>query len=66
MVEDGEARQEIRLDSPRIAVHVGPMVWAVQFRFSPDAMLLVMASDPYDPDDYIRDYEEYLALVRRP
>ena len=63
MVDDGKARQEIRLDSPRIAVHVAPLVWAVQYRFSPDAVLLVLASEPYDPDDYIRDYDEYRSLV---
>jgi hypothetical protein len=39
------------------------MIWAIQFRYSPDAMLLVFASDPYDPDDYIRDYDEFLSLA---
>ena len=37
------------------------MVWASQFRYSPDAVLLVLASHPYDPDDYIRDYGDFVA-----
>jgi hypothetical protein len=40
------------------------MVWAAQYRYSPDAVLLVFASDYYDADDYIRDYDTFLSLVR--
>ena len=40
------------------------MVWGVQYRYSPDAVLLVFASEEYDADDYIRDYEEFVELVR--
>lgn len=61
MVDDGTVREEIRLDRPTIGVHLPPMVWGVQFRFSPDAVLMVLASDTYDSADYIRDYEEFLA-----
>jgi hypothetical protein len=39
------------------------MIWAVQFKYSADAMLLVLASERYDADDYIRDYGEFLALT---
>lgn len=62
--DDGSRRQELRLRGPEVGVHLPPMVWGVQYRFSPDAVLLVFASDTYDPDDYVRDYEEYLRLVR--
>ncbi|HEX7781026.1 MAG TPA: WxcM-like domain-containing protein [Vicinamibacterales bacterium] len=65
LVDDGRAREELRLDSPKLGVHLSPLVWAVQFKFSPDAMLLVLASDIYDASDYIRDYDEYLAHVNR-
>jgi UDP-2-acetamido-3-amino-2,3-dideoxy-glucuronate N-acetyltransferase len=63
MVDDGKSREEIVLDSPQTLVAIEPMVWGVQFRFSPDAVLVVLASDEYDAADYIRDYDEYLALV---
>jgi hypothetical protein len=41
------------------------MVWATQYNYSPDAVLLVLASDVYDPEDYIRDYDQYLSAVER-
>lgn len=63
VVDDGARRQEVRLPGPEIGVHLPPMVWGVQYKFSPDAVLLVLASDVYDPADYIRDYEEYRRLI---
>jgi UDP-2-acetamido-3-amino-2,3-dideoxy-glucuronate N-acetyltransferase len=63
MVDDGTNREEIALDSPQTVVIIEPMVWGVQYRFSADAVLLVLASDEYDGSDYIRDYDEYLSLV---
>ena len=44
-------------------VYIPPKVWAIQYRYSPDALLLVLASDKYDPADYIRDYDEFVRLV---
>jgi acetyltransferase-like isoleucine patch superfamily enzyme len=66
LVDDGRRREEMILAGPQLGVHLAPMVWAVQYKFSHDAMLLVLASDKYDPSSYIRDYDEYLrlALVR--
>jgi UDP-2-acetamido-3-amino-2,3-dideoxy-glucuronate N-acetyltransferase len=64
VVDDGTASEEVVLDQPSLGVHVPPMVWAVQYGYSADAALLVFASDHYDPDDYIRSYEEFL-LARR-
>lgn len=60
LVDDGSRRHEYRLDSPRLGLHLPPMVWATQYRYSPDAVLMVLASHDYDPDDYIRDYQEFL------
>lgn len=62
VTDDGEKRHEFILDSPRKAIHLPPMVWGVQYKFSRDAVLLVLASDFYDPSDYIRDYSEFRAL----
>jgi acetyltransferase-like isoleucine patch superfamily enzyme len=64
MVDDGTTREEIVLGEPGLGVYVPPMVWSVQYRYSRDAVLLVFASDPYDPDDYIRDYNEFLACAK--
>ncbi|HLX27877.1 MAG TPA: WxcM-like domain-containing protein [Casimicrobiaceae bacterium] len=63
MVDDGTTRAEILLDRPNRGLYLPPMVWAVQYQHSVDALLLVFASDYYDPDDYIRDYSDFLAAV---
>ena len=62
VVDDGTTSEEFLLDAPNIGIYVPPMVWAVQYRYSADAVLLVLASEPYDSADYIRDYEAFLAL----
>lgn len=63
LVDDGENREEYQLDSPGVGLLIPPMVWGVQYKYSPDAVLLVLASEVYDPGDYIRDYDEFLRLV---
>lgn len=64
IVDDGRQRDEIILDDPTVGLYVPPMVWSVQYKYSPDAVLAVLASAPYDPADYIRNYDEYLDLLR--
>ena len=64
VVDDGIHRQEFILDNPSIGVYIPPMVWAVQYQYSADAVLLVLASDYYDAQDYVRDYETFLELRR--
>jgi acetyltransferase-like isoleucine patch superfamily enzyme len=65
VVDDGTHRLEVRLDDPCLGVHVPPGVWAIQYKYTRDAVLLVLASHPYAADDYIRDYDEFLAAVGR-
>lgn len=62
-LDDGRKRAEVALDSPARGVLIPPMVWASQFKYSLDAVLLVLASHTYDAADYVRDYGEYLSLV---
>jgi len=64
VVDDAVSRQEVVLDSPELALYVPPMVWAIQYKYTADAVLLVMASDLYQADDYIRDYDQFLAERR--
>ena len=65
VVDDGRRREEVVLDGPQAGLYVPPLVWAVQYKYSVDAVLLVLASANYDADDYIRDYDEFLRLIRR-
>ncbi len=66
VADDGSHRQEFVLDSPHLGLYLPPMTWAVQYKYSRDAVLLALASDLYDAADYIRDYGEFLALKTQP
>lgn len=63
VVDDGSKRREITLDQSDIGLLLPPLTWGIQYKYSSDALLLVFASDHYDPEDYIRDYEEFRTLV---
>lgn len=65
VADDGRHREEIVLDSPGKGLYVPPMVWATQYKYSSDAVLLVLASDVYDAEDYIRNYDDFLAEVTK-
>ena len=62
-LDDGYIREEILLDTPTLGLHIPPMIWSVQYKYTPDAVLLVLASDIYKAEDYIRDYDEFRALI---
>lgn len=62
MLDDGRSREELVLNSPSYGLHIPPLVWGVQYQYSADAVLLVLASDVYVADDYIRDYQEFLLM----
>lgn len=64
IADDGRQRREFVLDRPNLGLHLPPMTWGTQYKYSPDAVLLVFASHYYDPEDYIRDYDEFLKLAR--
>lgn len=62
VADDGSSRQEFDLDRPDLGLYLPPMIWGIQYKYSSDAVLLVFASHAYDPDDYIRNYEQFLKL----
>jgi acetyltransferase-like isoleucine patch superfamily enzyme len=64
LADDGHVRQEFTLGSPSLGIHLPPMIWGTQYRYSADAVLLVFASEEYDADEYIRSYDEFLILAR--
>jgi UDP-2-acetamido-3-amino-2,3-dideoxy-glucuronate N-acetyltransferase len=64
-LDDGRQRDEVLLDSPTIGVYVPPGIWRVHYKYSSDAALLVLASDTYKADDYIRDYDEFQRSVAK-
>lgn len=60
-LDDGKTRDQVLLDRPELVLYIPPRIWATQERFSRDAVLMVLASEVYDPEEYIRDYDELLA-----
>lgn len=64
VVDDGERRQEFLLDRPELGIHMPPMTWGIQYKYSSDAVLLVFASHHYEADDYVRDYDRFVALKK--
>ena len=63
VVDNGISREEVLLDHAGLGLYLPPMIWGIQYKYSRDAVLLVFASDYYDADDYIRDYDEFLSLA---
>lgn len=62
MVTDGKNKQVVELTKPRQGVYLPKMVWKEMYDFSPDSVLLVLASTHYDGNEYIRDYDEFCNL----
>ena len=60
VLDDGTSRSEVVLDRPDIGLYLPPMVWGIQYKYTPNAILLVLVSDVYDSNDYIRDYDLFL------
>ena len=52
----------VHLNKPHTGVYIPAMVWKDMYDFSPDSVLLVLSSEHYDPDEYIRDFDEYLKV----
>jgi len=65
VVDDGKDREECLLDQPSLGLHLPPRIWGIQYKYSPEAILMVLASHEYDPDDYIRDYDEFLNFIAK-
>jgi dTDP-4-dehydrorhamnose 3,5-epimerase-like enzyme len=59
---DGKLTKKISLNSPTSALFICPMIWRVMSDFTENAILSVLASEPYDESDYIRDIAEFEIL----
>ncbi|EIL98455.1 WxcM-like protein [Rhodanobacter thiooxydans LCS2] len=65
VADDGHTRSEFELDDPSVGLHLPPLIWGIQYKYSHDAVLLVFASEFYDASEYIRTYGEFIELVSR-
>lgn len=65
VLDDGSERFSVRLDRPDLGLLIGPLLWREMHDFTPDCVLLVLADARYDETDYLRDYGQFLELVRK-
>lgn len=62
--DDGTVKNEYILNTPSKGLHLPPMIWGTQYNFSEGAVLMVLASEVYIAEDYIRDYKTFLSLIK--
>jgi WxcM-like, C-terminal len=62
-LDDGKVKETVVLGDPGKGLHVGPFVWQELSDFSAGAVVLVLASMPYEDAEFIRDYDEFKRLT---
>ncbi|MCM1028441.1 MAG: FdtA/QdtA family cupin domain-containing protein [Pseudoflavonifractor sp.] len=65
VVDDGSTRRTVTLNRPYMGLHIPPGIWSAEQSFSSGSICLVLASDPFDDGDYIRDYDSFLLRCKR-
>jgi dTDP-4-dehydrorhamnose 3,5-epimerase-like enzyme len=64
-LDDGKERMTIHLDNPAQGLYIKEYVWREFTNFSPDCVVVVLASEHYDESDYIRDYQYFLKEIAK-
>lgn len=64
LLDNGTEKKIVPLESPYEGLYVSNSMWREMFDFSPNAVLMVLASDYYKEEDYIRNYDEFLKYVK--
>ena len=63
-LDNGTDTAEVLLDKPNIGLYISNDMWREMYDFTPGAVLLVLASEYYDEADYIRNYNDFIKMVR--
>ena len=64
-VDNGNEKRIFELSNPSKGLYIGPGVWREMYDFNQSSVLLVLASEHYNEEDYIRDYEEFLKMIKK-
>jgi len=64
-LDNGKETEEVELNSPYEGLYVPNDMWRELYDFSPDAVLMVLASVIYDESDYIRNYDDFIQYVEK-
>lgn len=65
IIDDGTRKETFRLNRSYYGLYIPPMVWRELENFSSGSVCLVLASEPYNEGDYVRDYESFTAMTRK-
>lgn len=63
-ITDGKEEYIVELNKPMMGVYLPKMIWKDMYDFSSDSVLLVLASTHYDGKEYIRNYDDYLKIMK--
>ena len=63
ILDNGKSRKRLELNHPGEGILINKMIWHEMYDFKGNTILLVLSSKVFKPEDYIRDYEEYLKLI---
>lgn len=64
-LDDGKRKRRVRLKRPWTGLYIPPLLWASEREFDSGTVYMVLASNFYDPGDYIRDYTEFIYAARQ-
>ena len=63
LLDNGMEKETVSLEKPYEGLYITGNIWREMYDFTPDAVLIVLASEPYNEDDYIRDYDTFLRFI---
>ncbi len=63
-LDNGFETEEVLLDKPNEGLYIANNMWREMYDFTKDAVLLVIASRPYEESDYIRNYDDFIKMIK--
>ena len=64
-VDNGKTADIFELNEPHTGIYIPKMLWKDMYDFSPNSVLLVLSDEKYDPEEYIKDYDEYVSMMEK-
>ena len=65
IVDDSYKKESFHLNRPWEGLYIPPKIWAAESNFDPGALCLVLCSEFYDENDYIRNYTDYIETMKK-
>ena len=62
-LDDGKEKKTIKLNRPNYGLYIPPMIWAAEKNFSSGSICLVLTSEKFNENDYLRNYDQYLSYI---